>query len=200
MDLAKHSGLLACAAIACLIASPAIGQNSPAEPPVQVRSCETCHGPGGDSKVASTPRLNGQQAEYIIARLKVLAAATQSNPHTQTGMFKAMPSQSDTAIIAQYFAGQKPTAPRPGARAAEGKLIYEKGQAADNVIACSQCHGTEAKGHNATPRLAGQHVDYLKAQIGLFSMKFRDHVLMHPNTKTMSANTVEALLSYLSND
>ena len=200
MHLTRYWGIriAACTAIACFTASAAMAQDK-AGPPAAVQNCESCHGPGGDSKVTTTPRLNGQQAEYITSRLKVLATAT-SSPHAQTGMFKTLPAQNDIAKIAQYFAGQSPTSPKPGARAADGKLIYEKGQAADNVIACSQCHGANGEGHDTTPRIAGQHGDYLKAQIRLFSMKFREHVLMHPNTKTMRADTVEALIAYLAND
>jgi len=200
MDLVGR--LLTCAVFSCFAATPAMAQGNSASGPTGVQSCERCHGPGGDSKVSTTPRLNGQQAGYISARLKALSAAGQSNPHAQIDMLKALSGQSEAArsAIAQYFARQKPTAPRPGARAAEGKLIYEKGAAADNVIACNQCHGAAGEGHDAVPRLAGQHADYLKAQLRLFSMKFRDHVLMHPNTKTMSANTMDALTAYLAND
>ena len=199
MDLAKR--FLACAAIICLSAPAAMAQGNSTSRPPGVQGCEACHGAGGDSKVSTTPRLNGQQAGYIAARLKALSAATGSDPHVRTGMLNQLP-QGDAArtAIAQYFARQKPTAPKPGPRAAEGKLIYEKGAAADNVIACNQCHGVGGEGHDTTPRLAGQHADYLKAQVRLFSLKLRDHVLMHPNTKTMSANTMEALTAYLAND
>lgn len=195
MNLARR--LLTGATISFLVAMPAMAQNRQATLPPGAQSCEGCHGPGGDSKVSTTPRLNGQKAEYISARLKALS--TQSNRHAQIDMLKALPGQSAGAI-AQYFASQPSTAPKPGARAEEGKRIYEKGAAADNVIACNQCHGAGGEGHDAVPRLAGQHADYLKAQLRLFSMKFRDHVLMHPNTKTMSASTMDALTAYLAND
>ena len=79
-------------------------------------------------------------------------------------------------------------------------MIFEKGSAADNVIACTLCHGAQGEGHDATPRIAGQHADYLKSQLRLFNMKFREHVLMNPNTKTMTENTMDALTSYLANN
>lgn len=199
MDVARR--LLICAIGTCIAASPAMAQTAPASGSASPQSCESCHGPGGDSKVASTPRLNGQQAGYIAARLKALAAEA-SSLHAQTGMLKELAGQSeaDRLSIAKYFAAQKPTNAKPGPRAAEGKLIFEQGAAADNVIGCAQCHGADGAGHETTPRIAGQHAEYLKGQIRLFSMKFRDHVLMHPNTKTMSANTVDALMAYLAND
>ncbi len=202
MGWTRHSGFLAGAIIAGFMASPAQAQKVPQSGmPAQAQVCQGCHGAGGDSKVATTPRLNGQQAGYIVARLKKLSDVTRTNPHAKIGMFKGLSSQNEASLVslAQYFAGQPPTSPKPGARAAEGKLIYEKGSAADNVIGCAQCHGAQGEGHDTTPRIAGQHADYLKAQLRLFGMKFRDHVVMSPNTKTMTDATMDALVSYLAN-
>jgi cytochrome c553 len=177
-------------------------ETRPAKQSDVLQSCQGCHGVGGDSEVTSTPRLNGQQAEYIVARLKKLSDATRTNPHAKIGMFKDLSAENDAtrASIAKYFADQPPTSPKPGARAAEGKIIYENGIAAENVIACKLCHGAQGEGHAATPRIAGQHADYLRAQLRLFNIKFREHVLMNPNTKTMTGNTMEALTSYLSSN
>jgi cytochrome c553 len=206
MNLAKHFRFSSCAVSACFIASLVMTQmSSQAWSATQaeiLKSCESCHGPRGDSHVTSTPRLNGQQAGYIVNRLKTLSTAIQNNPHAKIGMFKELSAESDATrvSIAKYFSSQPPTSPKPGARAAEGKRLYENGIAAENVIACNQCHGAQGEGHDATPRLAGQHADYLKAQLRLFNLKFREHTLMNPNTKTMTGNTMEALASYLAND
>jgi cytochrome c553 len=189
--------------MACLIPCLVMAQNGPASAqPQAVQTCQGCHGPGGDSQLTTTPRLNAQQAQYLADRLKKLSAATQTNPHARIGMFKDLSAQSDAtrASVAAYFAGQAPTAPSPGARAEEGRRIYEKGSAADNVIGCGQCHGAQGEGHGVTPRIAGQHADYLKAQLRLFNLKFREHILMNRNAKTMSDDTMDALVSYLAND
>lgn len=150
----------------------------------------------------TTPRLNGQQAGYILDRWKKLSEETQKNAHAKIGMFQspAAVSDADRLSIAHYFSSQPPTSPKAGARAAEGRLIFEKGSKADNVIACNQCHGPQGQGHDITPRIAGQHAGYLKAQLRLFNLKFRDHVLMKPNTKTMTENTMDALIAYLASD
>jgi cytochrome c553 len=198
--------LLIGVAIACFPASSAMAQNSSeTESATQLdvlKSCQGCHGAGGDSEVTSTPRLNGQQAGYIAARLKALSDVTRANPHSKIGMFKELSSESDAmrTSVANYFAGQPPTSPKPADRAAEGRLVYENGSTADNVVACKLCHGAQGEGHDTTPRIAGQHADYLKAQLQLFNIKFRKHVLMNPNTKTMTRDTMEALTSYLAND
>jgi cytochrome c553 len=166
-----------------------------------VQNCESCHGARGDSKVSTTPRLNGQQPTYIVERLKNLSAMTKS-PHTKVGMFKELAQRDSATVksIANYFSSQAPTPSRPGPHAAEGQQIFEHGSRAENVIGCSQCHGPRGEGHNIAPRLSGQHADYLMAQLQLFNLKFRKHVLMNPNTKTIRRDTMEALTSYLAND
>ncbi len=205
MNFTRHSKFPSCA-IACFVASLVMTQmSSKAWSATQaeiLRSCEGCHGTHGDSQVTSTPRLNGQQAGYIVDRLKKLSNAARKNPHVKIGMFKEFSGESDATrvSIATYFSGQPPTGPEPGARAADGKRIYENGIAAENVIACNQCHGAQGEGHDTTPRIAGQHADYLKAQLRLFNLKFREHTLMNPNTKTMTEKTMEALTSYLANN
>ena len=167
-----------------------------------LQSCQGCHGADGNSKATSTPRLNGQQVEYMVARLKKLSDATRNDPHLKLGMLKELSSQNNATrvSVAQYFGEHSATGAKPGIRASEGKHIYENGLAAENVIACSLCHGPQGEGHNVAPRIAGQHAQYLTAQLQLFNLKFREHVLMGPNTKTMSRNTMEVLTSYLAND
>lgn len=186
-----------------------------------IQSCETCHGPGGDSRTATTPRLNGQQPEYILYRLKEFSGMARNNPHADIDMFKILLAESDTdkAMLAAYFARQPPAEPRPGARAAEGKRIFDNGLTAENVVACNLCHGANGEGHNLAPRLAGQHADYLKAQLLLFHLKYREHYRAHPNptaqgptgpatqqfpmnanTEAMTQGTMDALASYLAND
>jgi cytochrome c553 len=206
MDSVKRSGRPNRALLTCFIASlviTALSSNArSATQSEMLQGCERCHGARGDSQVTTTPRLNGQQAGYIVVRLKELLSETRTNPHVKIGMLKELATQSDATrlSIANYFSGQTPTSPKPGTRAAEGKQIFENGSPAENVIACNQCHGAQGEGHDATPRIAGQHADYLKAQLGLFNLKFREHVLMNPNTKTMTEKTMDALVSYLAND
>jgi len=205
-SLPKRSGLLASAFLACLIPSVAAAQNVPGAAPMPqsnvVQACQGCHGLGGNSTISSTPRLNGQQAGYLADRLKKLSDQTRTDAHAKVGMFKDLSAVNDAArmSIARFFSAQAPTLPKPGVRAGEGKRIYEKGSAEDNVVACSLCHGPQGNGHDTTPRIAGQHADYLKAQLQLFNVKFREHILMNRNAKTMSESTMDALTSYLAND
>jgi cytochrome c553 len=165
--------------------------------------CQTCHGPRGDSAVATFPRLNGQQADYIIAQIKGFRSHTRNDPHAQAYMW-GMASQLDDAIageIAKYYAGQKPTPPQTGgALAALGKKIFAEGIPEHNVPPCSACHGDHGEGVADVPRLAGQHSDYLKSQLEAFRALLRDNPVMHANTKDMTDSEIEAIVSYLAND
>lgn len=104
-------------AIICLGSSAAFAQQSASPAPTYmgtVKACEGCHGSRGDSAGPSTPRLNGQKAEYIIARLQDFLNSTKEAPHASymVHVVKDIPDSSK-AEIAQYFANQIPTEPSP---------------------------------------------------------------------------------------
>ena len=100
---------------------PALAQAA-SPPPDVIKSCESCHGAGGNSTVASTPRLNGQQEAYIVARLKDFLDITRETPHATYNMWQVVSNLSDDTrtAVARYFAGQPPAEPSPGAQAAAG--------------------------------------------------------------------------------
>jgi cytochrome c553 len=113
----------------------------------------------------------------MLDRLKTLCDMTRPNLHTSVKMLDPLPAASDVenASIAEHFARQPPTSPNPGPRAAEGKDIFERGVPVENVIACNLCHGAHGEGHNVAPRLAGQHAEYLRAQLIFFEHNIRRH-------------------------
>ena len=194
------------AACGCLVASLAVADDSPAKKAAEAKAtatCQDCHGPRGNSTVATFPRLNGQQADYIAAQLKNFRDHSRSDPHAQAYMW-GMASQLDDSIITElgkYYGGQTPTPPQSGgALAAEGKKLYLSGAPAQNVPACATCHGAHAEGNSIMPRLAGQHADYLKKQLEAFRSTLRENDIMHANTKDMTDSQIEALVSYLAND
>lgn len=166
-------------------------------------TCQSCHGPAGNSVSATFPRLNGQQADYIATQLKNFRDHSRSDPHAQAFMWGMASQLDDTTIaaLAKYYAGQTPTPPQSGgALAAEGKKIYMNGVAAQNIPACQACHGEHGEGNSVMPRIAGQHADYLKKQLEAFRSTLRESDVMHANTKDMTDSEIEALVSYLAND
>jgi cytochrome c553 len=166
--------------------------------------CQNCHGPQGDSVLPTFPRLNGQQANYIVAQLKSFRGRGRRDTRAQGYMWGIAHQLDDTMIaaLAKYFAGQKSTQPQTGgALAAEGEKIFMNGVAAERIPACQVCHGKHGEGSGVLfPRIAGQHADYLRMQLSTFRSTLRDNGVMHVNTKNMTDREIEALASYLAND
>jgi cytochrome c553 len=181
---------------------PAGAQNAGA-PEVVKRVCANCHGPDGNSTSATFPRLNGQQATYIVAQLKNFRGHNRGDPHAMAYMWGMAAPLSDNAMseIAKYLSSRRPTEPQKGgALAAEGQKIYNDGVDAHNVPPCAACHGDHGEGNGEIPRLAGQHADYLKMQLEDFRSLVRNNEIMHANTKDMTNREIEAVVSYLANE
>ncbi len=164
--------------------------------------CQSCHGPQGDSVSPTYPRLNGQQADYILSQLKSIRAHKRNDTHSLY-MASVVHDLDDPmmAALAKYFADQKPTQPQTGGNLAdEGEKIFMNGVPAEGVIACQSCHGKHGEGAASIPRIAGQHAAYLRMQMGAFRSTLRGNETMHAITKNMTDRQIEALASYLAND
>jgi cytochrome c553 len=166
-----------------------------------IRKCESCHGSGGNSASDTVPRLNGQQALYLRARLFELRDPTRGTGHSIDMMFDNATSISDTTIstLADYFAAKPATAPDPkGSEATLGKRIYENG-ASNGVSSCSSCHGLAGEGHAAVPRLAGQHKAYLLQQLEALTLTARASQPMNHQAYHLTEDQMKALAAYLGN-
>jgi cytochrome c553 len=189
-------------ALAAMVALQAEAQDSGA-PQLVRRVCTNCHGPDGNSTSATFPRLNGQQASYIVAQLKNFRGHSRGDPHAMAYMWGMAAPLSDAqmADVAKYLSSRKPTEPQQGgALAAEGRKIYSEGVDAHGIPACAACHGDRGEGNGEIPRLAGQHADYLKAQLEDFRSLVRNNEVMHANTKDMTNREIEAVVSFLANE
>lgn len=172
-------------------------------PDIVKKVCQNCHGPDGNSVSSTFPRLNGQQAAYIIAQIKKFRGHSRSDPHAMAYMWGMAAQLNDDQVenIAKYLSSRKPTEPQKGGTlAAEGQKIFANGVDADHVPPCAACHGDHGEGDGETPRLAGQHADYLKMQLEDFRSLVRNNVVMHANTKDMTNREIEAVVSYLANE
>jgi cytochrome c553 len=186
--------------------SPAMGQMSVEDRSAAhnslggVKACESCHGELGYSRNSSVPALNGQQPDYIVSRVgQLLELPSKPTGSALSGLVAESETQA-LAVIAGYFARQKPTARKPGSLAEAGRRIYENGIPARFVTACKSCHGANGEGHGAVPRLAGQHANYLALQLRMFSSGVRENRLMHFNTLDLGDDDIDALVSYLAGD
>ncbi|MDA8232684.1 MAG: c-type cytochrome [Magnetospirillum sp.] len=164
--------------------------------------CSKCHGIRGDSQSSLFPRLAGQQADYIVKQLKAFRSHGRADPHAEAYMWGIAGPLADAQMkqLADYFASQPPIHGQPAsntALAAQGKDIYEKGVADQNIPACQECHGKKAEGQGEIPRLAGQHRDYLFRQIRDFRVGLRANAIMHENAKSITDDEALAIATYL---
>jgi cytochrome c553 len=163
--------------------------------------CSSCHGPEGHSISPIFPNLAGQQSAYIVLQLDAFRGKLRSDPNAQAYMWGMASQLSDATIkgLADYYAAQKPAAGKPGAPAliAEGRKIFEQGIPSKKVQACAACHGANAEGVQVFPRLAGQHVEYLIAQLEGFKTGTRGNApIMINEVRDMTAAELRAAATY----
>ena len=165
------------------------------------RVCANCHGPHGDSISSAFPRLAGQQAAYTETQLKAFKDHSRGDPYAQAYMW-GMAAQLDEDTmkrLAAYYAAERPNPGRTGdaARMAKGKNIFKNGLPEASILACASCHGENAQGKDAIPRLAGQHPEYLVKQLAAFkSMQRANNPVMHAMTNKMSLEQMQAVAEY----
>jgi cytochrome c553 len=128
----------------------------------KIEYCKTCHGLSGQGYRGffPIPRLAGQQTEYIENQLAAFIERRRENKYMYDVAHVLSPAMR--MALAKNFRGlnAKPLGGAPKKLVAMGKKIYEEGVPETNVPACMACHGSEAKGQEAIPRLAGQLHDY----------------------------------------
>lgn len=169
-------------------------------PAALISKCRACHDSAQSAKIGA-PRLNGQNAEYLAARLRSFRDPTMQSPHATFFMWdvNSALSDKDVGALARYFADQPATDSAPaGKAAAEGDKLYHHG--GDGVVSCQGCHGDKGEGSAMAPRLAGQHSAYLRGQLEDFNMLTRVHVGMNRQSRMMSADQIAALTAYLAKD
>ena len=136
--------------------------------------CAACHGADGNSAISANPSLAGQHPEYTLKQLVNFkpqdGKPAERGNAVMAGMVANL-SADDMSNLATYFAGQKPK-PR-AARDPElvklGQAIYRGGVLDKGVAACASCHSPNGAGIPAQfPRLAGQHAEYIAAQLRAF--------------------------------
>ena len=163
--------------------------------------CASCHGPGGVSTSPLFPHLAGQREAYLVAQLKAYKAKTRIEQDARDYMWGMATLLEDPVIegMARYYAAQKPGSGTPGDAqlVARGKLLYENGDAARHVAACSSCHGVAAEGNSIFPRLAGQHAAYVVRQLDVIQKGFRGSPVMHGVIKDLDAQDMKAVAEYV---
>jgi cytochrome c553 len=180
---------------------------SQAELKAKTDYCKTCHGLSGQGFRGSfpMPRLAGQQPEYLENQLQAFIDRRRTNPV----MFNVAHVLSPPMLkaLAEHFRdlNPKPLGGAPKELVAEGKKIYEDGIPKAEVPPCASCHGAEAKGSDAFPRLAGQLHDYIFRKLtswdkerGQDKAKPDNSAIMGPIAHNLTEAQVRAVAAYLS--
>lgn len=173
----------------------------------KVQYCKTCHGLSGQGFRGAypMPRLAGQQPEYLENQLRAFIERRRTNPI----MFNVAHVLSPPMVLglATYFRDldPKPLGGAPKELAAAGKKIYQEGIAGTDVPPCASCHGPEAKGEGAFPRLAGQLHDYILRKLvnwskerGQDPAKPDTSAIMEPIAHGLTKPQIAAVAAYLS--
>ena len=171
--------------------------------------CKTCHGVSGQGFRGAfpMPRLAGQQPEYLENQLQAFIDRRRTNPVMFNVAHVLSPSM--LTALATHFKDLNPK-PLRGAGApkelvAAGKKIYEDGVPSAEVPPCATCHGPEAKGADAFPRLAGQLHDYVYRKLtnwekerGQDKAKPDNSAIMQPIAHNLTEAQIKAVAAYLS--
>jgi cytochrome c553 len=181
---------------------------SQAELKAKIDYCKTCHGLSGQGFRGSfpMPRLAGQQPEYLQNQLKAFIERRRNNP-VMFNVAHVLTPQMEKALAEQFRElNPKPLGGGPGGNTAEGKKIYEEGIAKSDVPPCASCHGADAKGRDAFPRLAGQLSDYIYRKLtnwdkerGQDKTNPDNSAIMGPIAHNLTDPQIKAVAAYLSN-
>jgi cytochrome c553 len=161
--------------------------------------CVACHAADGNSAIPSNPKLAGQHPEYLVKQLREYKSGKRANA-IMAGFASTLSDQQMTDI-AHWLATQTP---KPGFAtnaelAAQGERIYRGGVADRQIASCAGCHGPTGAGIPAQfPRLAGQHAEYVKAQMNAFRSGARaNNPVMTMVAAKLNDKEIEALAEYI---
>ncbi len=164
-----------------------------------VVACITCHGPKGQSAVATWPKLSAQQAAYTAKQLKNFKEGSRVNA-IMMGMSMPLNDQ-DMVNIATYLSQQTPS--QGVAQSKEtielGKSIYRGGIASKGVPACAGCHSPNGAGiPSQYPRQGGQWAEYSYNQlIGFREGTRKNSVQMTTISSKLSDQEMKAVSDYM---
>jgi len=155
------------AAAAAIVAGSACGSAlaQPQSPAERFETCLACHGPGGVSRLESTPSLAGQHSFYAITQLFLFREGRRDNA-AMAAVAKGM-SDADLRGFSELIAKLAPSTAAPETPAVAARV--SAGQALAQRFRCASCHGADYAGGQQVPRIAGQREDYLQKALSEFN-------------------------------
>ena len=196
---------IAATVVAFISVTPAVAADfgDPAKAqPIANQICAACHGADGNSPLPMNPSLAGQLPEYLFKQLIEFKSGNRNNA-VMTGMVAAL-SADDMRNLAAYYAAQKPGEPAAKDKdlAAHGRKLFRGGNVVAGVAACAGCHSPNGAGiPSQYPRLAGQHPEYVVAQLKAFRAGERANDannMMRAVAARLTDTEIAAVAEYLS--
>ncbi len=187
---------------ACVLAAEpvAAAKGDPAKgAAISAGVCAACHTNDGSRGSAANPILQGQHADYLAKQLAEYKSGKRDNA-IMKGMASTL-SEADMKDVAAFYAGKqaKPGFAKNKDLASLGEKLY-RGGAADRMIpACAGCHSPNGAGIPVQyPRLAGQHADYVEAQLVAFRGGVRrNNAAMSGVAAKLNDREIKALSDYV---
>jgi len=148
-------------------------------------TCGGCHGRDGAGRAEEgIPRIGGERHSIVVRQLVDYRHGLRWDERMQANSSEhRLADLQAVTDVAAWVSRLAPAAPvsrqAEGPFAALGRQVY--------AARCSRCHGARGEGKDDAPRLANQHVAYLRRQI-------RDAVEgRRPNLSLVHARMLESL-------
>lgn len=160
----------------------------------KAEGCVSCHGAAGNSQIPGYPSLAEQPAQSIALQLFQFREGNRKD--SLMTPIAATLSNTDMNDLAAYFSRQPLAAPTHQtipANVIAGRRLAE-------LHHCTQCHGPALLGLQHIPRLAGQQLAYLKAQLRGFKARTRGDFdgNMTSAAQALSDADIDVLADYIS--
>ena len=171
-------------------------------------TCGACHGVDGNSAVPNFPKLAGLGEKYLLKQMKDIRDGRRPVA-SMAGQVDNMTDQDLADIAAFYDAKERTSEMADEDLVALGRKVYMSGIMERKVAACSGCHSPSGKGNGPAgfPGLAGQHADYIAAQLKMFRTGYEspegrtndgDSKIMRTTAFELSDLEIKAVASYAS--
>lgn len=167
---------------------------------IHMARCFMCHGTEGESTTPLYPRLAAQHYQYIAKQLEAFQSGKRES-RTMGGMVDGLTPEDMVAL--GVFYERKPALSNDvddEELLTVGRFIFHRGNEFSGVAPCAGCHGAEAYGNAALPRLAGQIARYTERQLKSFNKRPRttENDVMHSIAANMTELEIKAVSLYVS--
>jgi len=193
--VSRLAPLLFAGLCALAFAAPALAYDAEAGRQKAEEACAPCHGKDGISEQPIVPSLAGQGNDYVV--LALFQFRNGHRPSETMAQFAAPLADKDLGNLAAYYSGLKPW--KPVRQSSAEALAVAPGIAQQKN--CVQCHnGPGLQGQQSVPRIAGQQIEYLAAQLKLFKAGTRGDIdgNMTSAAQELSDKDIDILADYIS--